>query len=81
MSHKFRTALAAADGSAADDELLSIAEPIAILRTPVATWRTEVLWWRSRNSPAPRGANSRRLPLQPPSGAASRHHRGGEEWS
>lgn len=42
MSHKFRTALAEADGPAVDDELLTIAEAAAILRTPVATLR----YWR-----------------------------------
>ncbi len=79
MCHKFRTALADADGSAVDEELLTIAEATGILRTPIATWRTAALWWRSRNSPPPRGANSHRPPLQPPSGAASRDHGGGGE--
>jgi excisionase family DNA binding protein len=42
MSHQFRTALAGADGPAVHDELLTIAEAAAILRTPVATLR----YWR-----------------------------------
>jgi hypothetical protein len=40
MSHQFRTAVA--DGPLVDDELLTIAEAAAILRTPVATLR----YWR-----------------------------------